>query len=428
VFHFSRYRAKKISGPHTIASFAHILKPPAASWRQPHPEIEQARKKTVIFEITNHQSPIIGAMYLTRLTLYPSPIPLSEPFVISLGPLTHANNVLVRAETDTGLVGWGEASPFPTIHGETMAGAMAVGRFLAEQLLRCDPAEPETFTDRLDRAIAGNSCIKSAFDIACYDLASQAAGLPLYAYLGGKNDKEVHTDYTVSLGSVEEMVVKARWVKAQGFPVIKLKLGTGPQDADRVRMISKEVGNDVPLRLDANQGWTPDLAIELLQGMAELNIQHCEAPIPRRDFLELPRIRAASPIPIMADEACWDHLDARRLIDLKAVDKINIKISKSGGLFKALKIMRIAEAASIPLQIGGFLESRLGFTAAAHLALCSPQAVYYDFDTPLMQRQDPIEGGMTYGAGGKVVLNDEPGLGARPSAAYLAGLEALVVE
>ncbi|WP_020567542.1 mandelate racemase/muconate lactonizing enzyme family protein [Neolewinella persica] len=367
-------------------------------------------------------------MKLTRLTLYPSPIALTAPFVISLGPLTHANNVLVRAETDTGLVGWGEASPFPTIHGETMAGAMAVGRFLAEQLLGADPADPATFTSLLDRAVAGNSCIKSAFDIACYDLASQAAGVPLYAYLGGKNDKELHTDYTVSLSSVEEMVAKARWVKDQGFPVIKLKLGAGPQDAERVRMISQAVGKDVPLRLDANQGWTPDLAIELLCGMADLNIQHCEAPIPRHDFLELPRIRAASPIPIMADESCWDHRDARRLIDLKAIDKINIKVSKSGGLYKALKIMRIAEAAGVPLQIGGFLESRLGFTAAAHLALCSPQAVYYDFDTPLMQSKDPMAGGMTYGPGGRIILNDESGLGVRPLAAYLDKLDAVVVD
>lgn len=384
---------------------------------------EQIQKVLVFLEVTNDQP-----MQITRLSLFPSSIPLTEPFVISLGPLTNANNVLVRAETDTGLVGWGEASPFPTIHGETMAGAMAVGTFLAEQLLGCDPADPQDFTGRLDRAIAGNSCIKSAFDIACYDLASQAAEMPLYAYLGGQNDRVMHTDYTVSLGSVEYMVAKAKWIKTQGFPVIKLKLGAGPQDAERVHMISRAVGKDVPLRLDANQGWTPDLAIELLQGMADLNIQHCEAPIPRRDFLHLPRVRAASPVPIMADEACWDHHDARRLIDLEAIDKINIKISKSGGLFKAQKIMRIAEASGIPLQIGGFLESQLGFTAAAHLALCSPQAVYYDFDTPLMQNQDPIEGGMMYGSGGRILLADQTGLGARPKVAYLESLEKVVVE
>ncbi len=361
-------------------------------------------------------------MRLSRITLYSSPIALTEPFVISLGPLTHANNVLVKAETNTGLTGWGEASPFPTIHGETMEGCLAVGAFLARQLLGVDPRDPETFTARMDRAVTGNACIKSAFDMACYDLAAQAAGQPLYAYLGGKNDKALHTDYTVSLGSVDKMVDKAKWIKAQGFPVVKLKLGEGPQDAERVRMISKELGSDLPLRLDANQGWTTDLAIELLQGMASYNIQHCEAPIPRRDFLDLPRIRAASTIPIMADEACWDHLDAQRLINLKAIDLINIKISKSGGLFKALKILRIAEAHNVPVQIGGFLESRLGFSAAAHLALCSKKAIYFDFDTPLMQSEDPIRGGIRYGAGGRITLPKENGLGAMPTADYLLRL------
>jgi len=324
-------------------------------------------------------------LHLTRLTIYQSPIPLTEPFVISLGPLTHANNLLVRAETDTGLVGWGEASPFPTIHGETMEGGFEVARLM-------------------DSAIVGNTCVKSAFDMACYDLAARAAKKPLYAYLGGENDKSLYTDYTVSLGPIELMVKKALWIKDQGFPVVKIKLGEGPQDAERVDQISKAIGPQTPLRLDANQGWTPDLAISLLQGMAGYNIQHCEAPVPRRDFLHLP------------------NEDARRLLDLEAIDGINIKLSKSGGLYKAMKILRIAEAEDIPVQIGGFLESRLGFTAAAHLALCSAQAVYYDFDTPLMQHQDYVAGGIVYGDNGSVAVPDAIGLGAEMSEEYLAKL------
>ena len=348
--------------------------------------------------------------------------------MISLGPLTHANNLLVRAETDTGLVGWGEASPFPTIHGETMEGGSEIARFLARQLIGTDPRAAAGFTALMDRAIAGNSCIKSAFDMACYDLAAQAANQPLYAYLGGKNDKPLHTDYTVSLGPSETMVAKAKWIKNQGFPVIKIKLGAGPQDAKTVLMISSEVGPEIPLRLDANQGWTTDLAITILRQLGHLNVQHCEAPISRRNFLDLPKIRAASPISIFADEACWDHEDAQRLLNLKAIDGINIKISKSGGLYKALKILRIAEAENVPVQIGGFLESRLGFTAAAHLALCSPQAIYYDFDTPLMQSEDPVTGGIVYGPNGKVSLPKGNGLAATVNPNYLKGLRTCVVE
>lgn len=363
-------------------------------------------------------------MKIIKITCYQSPISLKEPFVISLGPLTHANNLFLRVETDTGLVGWGEASPFPTIHGETMGSAYLVAEFLAKQLIGQDPRDPASLTEKMDRAIAANACCKSAFDIACYDLAAQAAGQPLYAYLGGQYHRELYTDYTVSLGPVAAMVKKALWIKDQGFPAVKLKLGAGMEDADRVREISAAIGPEIPLRLDANQGWDTELAIQLLQGMAAYNIQHCEAPIPRRDFLDLPKIRAASPIPIMADEACWDHHDAQRLLDLGAIDRINIKISKSGGLYKALKILRIAERHITPVQIGGFLESRLGFTAAAHLACCSPQVQFYDFDTPLMQSQDPIVGGIQYGDNGKVDLPEGTvGLGAQVDESYLRQLK-----
>jgi len=363
-------------------------------------------------------------MRITRFTLYPSSIPLTEPFVISLGPLAHANNLFVRVETDTGQVGWGEASPFPTIHGETLETTLAVGAFLARQLIGVDPRDADEFTGRMDRAIAGNACCKSAFDLAFHDVAAQAAGHPLYRYLGGRNNKAMATDYTVSLGPVEAMVAKAQWIKEQGFPVIKIKLGEGPQDLERVRCIRAAVGPDIPLRIDANQGWTPALAGDLLRQMAPYDIQHCEAPIPRRAFLQLPQLRAASPIPLMADESCWDHYDAQQLLDLGAVDRINIKLSKSGGMHKAVKILRIAEATNTPLQVGGFLESRLGFTAAAHFALCSPQVIFFDFDTPLMQSQDPIQGGIQYGPGGSIEMPTGNGLGATVDPDYLSTLKA----
>jgi L-alanine-DL-glutamate epimerase-like enolase superfamily enzyme len=112
----------------------------------------------------------------------------------------------------------------------------------------------------------------------------------------------------------------------------------------------------------------------------------------------------------MADESCWTAADARRLNRIQAMDRINIKLSKAGGPHEARAI--IAES-TLPLQVGGFLESRLGFTAAAHLAASSDRVRFYDFDTPLMQTEDPVEGGITYGAGGRIRLPAGPGLGAR---------------
>lgn len=350
-------------------------------------------------------------MRITEVTFFPLRIPLYRPFVISLGPLTHAENLFVRLRTADGRSGWGEASPFPTIHGETLDGALATGRFLAPHLLAFDARQAPTLSARLHRLLHGNHAIKSALEIAAYDLAAQAAGQPLYRYLGGRTTRPLYTDYTVSLGPVEQMAADARSIVERGFPVVKVKLGDGAAaDTERVAAIAAAVGPDVPLRLDANQGWTFDEAVTALRAMARFNVQHCEAPIDRYEWTRLPALRRQSPVPLMADESCWDEHDARRLLAIGAVDRINIKLSKSAGLRSARAIV---DTTDVPLQVGGFLESRLGFTAAAHLAMSSERVSYVDFDTPLMQTEDPVEGGIAYGPGGLVTLPDAPGLGAR---------------
>ncbi len=124
----------------------------------------------------------------------------------------------------------------------------------------------------------------------------------------------------------------------------------------------------------------------------------------------------------MADESCFDHHDARRLIDLGAVGLFNLKLGKSSGILKATKMIKLAEKAGIKMQTGGFLESRLAFTAAAHLALSSQLIHYYDFDTPLMLEQDPVNGGIIYEKGGIIAVPKQPGLGAVPDPDYLKNL------
>ena len=152
------------------------------------------------------------------------------------------------------------------------------------------------------------------------------------------------------------MVSKAVWIKEQGFPVIKVKLGEGPADIERVKHIRKAVGPEIPLRLDANQGWSTADAMRILPQLEGMNVQHCEEPIDKRDWCDLAEIRTHTTIPIFADESCWDHHDARRLIRCGAVDGLNVKLSKSGGFTKTLEIHRLAREAGLPLQIGGFLE------------------------------------------------------------------------
>jgi L-alanine-DL-glutamate epimerase-like enolase superfamily enzyme len=129
----------------------------------------------------------------------------------------------------------------------------------------------------------------------------------------------------------------------------------------------------------------------------------------------------------MADECCGDEHDAERLIALNACDYFNIKLGKSGGIFKALKMVKMAEKAGIHLQIGAMLESRLAMTAFAHFALCSPVIEHYDFDTALMHSKDYVNGGIEYKPNGVVEVPDAPGLGAMIEDKWLEGMGSVTI-
>ena len=367
-------------------------------------------------------------LQITQIALYKLNIPLKEPFVISLGTIFDAKNIVVVIHTNKGLKGFGECSPFMTINGESQDTCFTVGEYLAQKLKGEDPLNIKKCVSLMDKSIYGNSSIKSAFDIALHDIASQNATVPLYKYLGGKKGKLLVTDYTVSIGDAKKMATVALEIKASGFPVIKVKLGeSAEKDIARIKAIRDAIGKDLPLRIDANQGWNVKDAIKILKALKNDNIQFCEEPIARWDFMRLKKVKKKSPIPIMADESCCDQHDAKRLIQLKACDMFNLKLGKSSGLFKARKIIALAEKANMKLQIGGFMESKITMTANAHLALSSKNILYCDFDTPLMFANDPVSGGMIYGENGTIEVPEVKGLGAWIEQDRLDEMEKMII-
>ena len=365
---------------------------------------------------------------ITQVGIYKLSIPLKEPFITSLGVENAAHNIIVRISTSTGLTGFGECSPYMLINGESQDTCFVVGQYFAKALKGMDAGNTSGCINQMDAIIYGNNSIKSAFDMALYDIASQQAGVPLYKYLGADNKKTIITDYTVSIGEPGKMAADALKIKEQGFPAIKVKLGNdGNTDIERIRAIREAVGPEIPLRVDANQGWKVKEAIETLNALKEFNIQYCEEPIARWKFMKLKKVRKSSPIPIMADESCGDEHDAERLIELEACDMFNIKLGKAGGIYKGLKIIDLAEKAGIHMQVGAFLESRLAMTAFAHFALCSPLVVHFDFDTALMFREDPVSGGIFYEKNGLITIPEVAGLGASIEQDRLDHLESIII-
>jgi len=366
---------------------------------------------------------------IKKIEIIPIKIELNEPFVISKGPLTHARNTVVKIFLDTGMYGTGECCPFRTIHGETQKGTVSAGNDLAKLLIGQDVREIRRCTSIIDKSLAGNASIKCAFDMALYDLNAKLLEVPLYRYLQGDNKKNIYTDMTVSLLTEELMVRKALKYQSDGFPVLKIKLGSRParNDVNRIAAIRKAIGDDLPLCIDANQGWNYLEASRALDGLHEYDIEHCEAPVPAQNFIDLRKLNAESPIAIMGDESVFNHQDSYRMLSDDCIKLINIKLGKSGGICHAMKIASVAEAAGVYCQVGCFSETRLGISALTHFTKAWDNIIYYDLDSPLMHSEDPIIGGIVYQKDWQVTVDDTPGHGARFDEDFLKQFDILTI-
>ncbi|MFN6373536.1 MAG: mandelate racemase/muconate lactonizing enzyme family protein [Chitinophagia bacterium] len=364
----------------------------------------------------------IRSIHITRLT-----IPM-EPFVIATETCTSADNILIRIQTDAGISGVGECSPFPMLVGESQDTCFHVGQDLAGIMLNKDPLQISERMAEMDALIAFNSTIKSAFDMALHDIAAKEKGLPLYAFLGG-NKKKIQTDLTIGINTPVNMAATAKAFVADGVRIIKVKLGkNGTEDIERIRLIREAVGSDIKLRVDANQGWDYPTALSTLQAIEKYDIGFCEQPMHHRNDHLLPVLKKNVGIPIMADESVFDHHDAERLIKADACSYINIKLAKSGGILEAIKIADTAAIHGMPCMLGGMVESRLALTAKVHLAMAHNNIQFYDLDTCLLGHlSDPVVGGARY-VNYFLELDDVPGIGADIEPGYLKNAESITIQ
>jgi L-alanine-DL-glutamate epimerase-like enolase superfamily enzyme len=362
-----------------------------------------------------------------KVEVFKIAIPLKEPFRIALGTMDQAQNLMVKVHATDGRYGIGEAAPIPYLTGESQDIAFEASRVLGRLLLGKDPYAIEERMRELNAALVHNSTAKSAFDMALYDLLGKRAGLPLYALLGGAK-RPLDTVDTIGIDRPEIMAAKALDIQRRGLSAVKIKLGTSrAADVARLRAIREAVGWDIPIRVDANQGWDPVTAEAILENLREFDVQCCEQPVRAWNEEVLRRLRAKSAVPIMADESVFDHHDAFRLASHGACDYINIKLSKAGGIHAALKIVAVAESAGLQCMIGSMAETRLGLSAAAHLSSARPNIVFNDLDTAMMHALDPIVDGIRYEEG-NIVLPDSPGIGADVEPGFLDQFESVTIE
>lgn len=363
-------------------------------------------------------------MRIQSIETIPVAVPLTKPFKTALRTVTTAYAIYVKMTCEDGRVGWGEAPPTHVITGDSLGSiTYAIEEVIAPQLIGKDVRNREEVFRLLKRAIVRNTSAKAAVDMAIYDLLGQLAGLPLYQLLGGYRS-EIETDFTVSVNDAAEMADDAERYIADGFNVLKVKVGIGDisEDIGRIRAIRERVGAGPKIRLDANQGWKPKEAVFAIGKMedAGLDIELIEQPVPADDIEGLLYVTNHTLTPIMADESVFSPKDALRVLERRAADLINIKLMKSGGIHEALKINALAETYGVECMVGSMIETKLGITAAAHLAASQPNITRFDFDAPLMLAKDIVAGGIVYE--GKVIrLPEGLGLGLNQEGMGLIG-------
>lgn len=310
-----------------------------------------------------------------------------------------SNNVVVKITTDQHIEGLGASScsrvraPPLTKAGETVETIIKALDKIAPRLVGMCHLDIQECIDFMDPIIDGNYAAKSAIDMALHDIWGKQENRPLYLLLGGYR-KELLTDRSIGIKSPEHMAQDAVRAVNEGFRAIKIKVGTNPsQDIERVRRVREAVGEEIQLRVDANQGWTPEQAIQVLKKIEKFDIQFVEQPVSAGDIEGLKKIRKSVSIPIMADESARSLEDVLRLIQAEAIDMINIKLMKSGGILKAREIALLAEAAKIPCMMGCGIESEIGITAAAHVAAATRNIQFADLDSDLLLQKKLVKKG-----------------------------------
>ncbi|HEY9426203.1 MAG TPA: dipeptide epimerase [Gemmatimonadaceae bacterium] len=320
-------------------------------------------------------------------------------FTIARGGASEWRLVTVRVTDSDGCWGWGEAAP-SRFYGETADTVSAILAQLAPVLERSDPWSLETVEAELARVVRFNGAARSAVSAALHDLAARRLGVPLYKMWGLDPASAPLSSFTIGIGSEAELRQKVK--EAEGYPILKVKLGTD-HDEDIVRVI-REAAPEKTLRVDANAAWTPKTAVQTIERLVDYGIEFVEQPLPPHDVNGLRFVREHSPLPIIADESCLIASDIPRLEG--AVDGINIKLSKCGGLREAQRMVATARAHGMLVMMGCMIETSLGISAAAHL---SPLLDYADLDGAALLADDPYRGASI--EGGKISIPTGPGLG-----------------
>ena len=352
-------------------------------------------------------------MKIDRIEIGEVAIPLRTPFKTASRTVDAVNNILIRIVTDSGTAGYGEAPSTALITGETKASIReAIMQYIAPSIIGMEIFDLDTIMERLHASIVNNTSAKAAVDMAVYDLYAKTLGQPLYKVLGGAKRK-IETAHTISDNPIDEMVRGSLQAVQDGFSILNVNVGKrGLKDVESLLDIRKAVGPGIRIRIEANQGWSPQDAVRIISMLEDKGMlaELVEQPVKANDLAGLKFVTQHVQTPIVADESVFSVKDALHIIQTQSADLINIKLMKTGGIYEALKICAVAETYGVDCMIGCMLESKVSISAAAHLAAAKNSITMVDFVWPSLFKMEAYEGGPLFN-GGMIKLGDANGIG-----------------
>jgi L-alanine-DL-glutamate epimerase-like enolase superfamily enzyme len=324
------------------------------------------------------------SLHLTHEVLH---LGLRDPFHIAREDHDSGNSVTtviveLRDDRFPDVVGVGEGYPdrFYGVTPETMAATFPL---LLEAVGEIEPDEAGLITAELamESAVRGHGATRCALDIGLHDLGGKVTGLPVHE-LRGLSTRIPPTDFTIGIDEPE--IVAQRAARAADFPALKIKLG-GPEDLATLEAVRAVY--DGPIRVDANTGWVPDEAVELLPELERLGVELIEQPFPAGRLDQLRWLQERSALPIVADESCVLPEDLDRLVGVVA--GVNVKLAKCGGIGPAKRMLERARGLGFRTLVGCMEETSVGIAGSAVVASL---ADWVDLDGCLLLADDPFEG------------------------------------
>ncbi|MEN8244552.1 MAG: dipeptide epimerase [Thermodesulfobacteriota bacterium] len=337
---------------------------------------------------------------------------LTKPYTIAYETIDAVDNQIVRIETDEGLFGIGAGSPGPEVTGESIDDCRrALDLHLESVLLGRDACALNAMVRELEDVLSAVPAARAAVDMALFDIWSQHLQKPLVELLG-RVHRSLPTSITIGIESIRESIEEAHDYLKRGFKILKIKIGKSlEEDLERLHKLREELGRQVLIRVDINQGYSPGQYRKFIQDTEALDLEFVEQPLDAQDLDGMRGLPENMRAIAAADESLLSPVDALNYAcPPRPFGIYNIKLMKCGGIYTANKIADVAHAAGIDLMWGCNDESIVSIAAALHAALASPATRYLDLDGSLDLGRDIVKGGFML-EDGELSVIDKPGLG-----------------